>query len=206
MIRAMPRRPGVLSLCLTAAYLVAVSSRADEPALPPSAAYDCGFTALFYLLRLEGRAASIEQLQARLPQQRPAGYTMLELRDAAAACGLATSGAHLKSHVDMPDRPGLTFVKRGAHGHYIVVRPVGHSGKLVQVFDQSRVPHVLDRSALFASPGWTGLVLMPERPAWRARLGATLLIAPIGLLTPILYSRFRQVIRERPAREGDALR
>ena len=57
-------------------------------------------------------------------------------------------------------------MKRTQHGHFLVIRPVGHTGKLVQIVDSLQSPEVIDKSVLLASPEWTGLALVPGRISW----------------------------------------
>ena len=46
-----------------------------------------------------------------LPAMPPAGYSMLELRDAAKACGLRLSGVRLKDPARELDCPMIVFLK-----------------------------------------------------------------------------------------------
>ena len=57
----------------------------------------------------------------------------------------------------------IAFLKRG---HYVLVRPVGHTGKLVQVLNGVEPTRIMDKEVLFASSEWTGLVLAPRRTGW----------------------------------------
>lgn len=137
--------------------------------------YDCGTIAVHTVLALEGRAMPIDTLRAHLPAPSPKGHSMAELRAAAKACGLALTGVKLPRSNDAPDRPALVFLKQEDHGHFLVVRPVGHSGKLIQVIDSTGDPVVMDAVDLYASSQWTGLALIPVRPNWplRIALGST---------------------------------
>ena len=127
------------------------------------AANDCGPIALYALLGLEGRPTSPDRIAAKLPPPRPGGYSMRELRDASRALGLRLDGVSLGKESAAIDRPMLAFLKVEKEGHFLVVRPVGHSGKLVQVIDSDRPPRVMERTDLVASDQWTGIVLAPAR-------------------------------------------
>ena len=80
------------------------------------------------------------------------------------------SGVLLKKREDAIDRPMLVFLRRKGHGHYVVVRPVGHTGKLVQVIDNFGPPEVVDKATLLASPVWTGIALLRESRSNRTSL------------------------------------
>lgn len=151
------------------AFLVPVAAedlanaRGDAPTSPDSATYDCGTLALRILLKLENRPSDPAFLETRLPRRNPRGYTMNQLRHAAGECGLELIGVHLSSHGGELDRPALVFQKVGTHGHFLVVRPIGPTGKLLQVLDPNRPPEVVDAQDFFAAPEWTGLALVPRR-------------------------------------------
>jgi hypothetical protein len=128
--------------------------------------YDCGTLSLYYFFKCEGRKIQLADLEKALPAPHPHGYSMRELRDAAGSIGLWLSGVHLARTEDAIDSPMLLYVRRGGHGHFIMLRPIGHTGKLVQVFDSSRPPEVFDKQWLLDSPEWTGMALVRGR--WRA--------------------------------------
>ncbi len=165
-------------LVLPAAFVFhwafALPVAAQEPTDPAKPIYDCGTLALFTLLQLEGRPTSLRRLESILPAPNPRGYSMKELQDAARARGLNLVGALLKKDSKAIDRPMIMYLKQGEHGHFIVVRPVGPSGSLVQILDPNLRPDVIDKSDLFAAREWSGLTLMPSRPNWPSRIGWTL--------------------------------
>ncbi len=90
---------------------------------------------------------------------------MKELRDAARACGLNLDGIELRPSEKSPRDASIAWLRQGPHGHFVVVRPVGHTGKLVQVIDLSERIEIVDASQLYSSSAWTGLVLMKRRRA-----------------------------------------
>jgi ABC-type bacteriocin/lantibiotic exporter with double-glycine peptidase domain len=196
---------------LTWAALFSASGGWAGVTSPPSdiAKYDCGTIALHTLLALEGRATHIDTLRTRLPAPSPRGYSMAELRDAAHSFGLALTGVKLSGSGGAPDRPALVFLKRDDHGHFLVVRPVGHSGKLIQIIDSTGDPIVLDAVDLYASPQWTGLALMPLRPNWPLRVAFTMLmIFSSAFLVLLIASRNRAIrassrgVKPAPAKAG----
>jgi hypothetical protein len=127
---------------------------------------DCGTLALYSLLQIEGFPASLNVISSQLPPYRPAGYSMNELRIAARSLGLVLDGAFLGRSADPIDRPMLAFLKVDSKGHFLVIRPAGHTGKLVQVIDSNQPPRVMEKVDLVASEQWTGLVLAPRRTSW----------------------------------------
>jgi hypothetical protein len=180
------------------AYITLIAAIWSRPGLGEeapdrtAALYDCGTQALYTLLQLEGRPTDLRRLESHLPVPTPRGYSMGQLRDAAGFCGLELIGVRLRGGARAPDRPALAFLKRGPHGHFVVIRPVGHTGKLVQVIDPSGPIDVTDAANLYASREWTGLALIPARPNWsvRATLLTILILGPaLPLLAIRLYRR-----------------
>jgi len=136
--------------------------------------YDCGTLALRTILALEGRAVPVDAVRSALPGEGKTGRSMAELRDAARALGLTLMGVSLPRSDRAPDRPALVLLKREDHGHFVVVRPVGPSGRLIQIIDPNGDPIVTDAADVYASPEWTGLALIPKRPNWAFRVATSL--------------------------------
>jgi hypothetical protein len=180
--------------CVAVALLCAVSQSgvafADEGQGPPSLG-DCGAVALYNLLALEGCPADFDKIVSRLPSARPGGYSMKELRAVAATFGLRLTGVRLNKDDRSIDRPMLVYLKLGQGEHFLVIRPVGHTGKLVQLIDSVEPPQILDKSYVFSSVQWTGLALVPARPNWLARIAMALLVVALGLLLLRVASRLR---------------
>jgi len=124
---------------------------------------DCGTVALYHLLRLEGHPVEFNQLQAVLGASGPEGHSFRELCRAGRRFGLALDAVVLPKRRSSVGGPTLVFLKNGPEGHFVVVRPVGHTGLLVQVLDGEETPVVIDTERLFGSPLWTGLALVPRR-------------------------------------------
>lgn len=147
-------------LCIFAWVAIPAAARDDLPTSPPVG--DCGSRALYCLLALEGKPTSPEQIRLSLPPLPERGHSMKELRDAGRAFGLRLVGTRLSGSSWRIDRPMIVFLSREGHGHFIVARPVGHTGHLVQVIDPSGPTTVLDATALFDRLDWTGLALVPS--------------------------------------------
>lgn len=170
--------------------LIAWSSLAEDLS-PPSEVgnYDCGTLALHSLLAIEGRSIPVDELRSRLPALGQQGHSMADLRNAARAAGVELVGVMLGRGDRAPDRPALVFLQRDEHGHFAVVRPVGHSGKLIQIIDATGDPIVMDASDLYASRQWTGIALIPLRPNWTFRVLAGVLTASCSILLALLFAR-----------------
>jgi Peptidase C39 family len=146
---------------------------------------NCGSLALLVMARLEGVAARPAALLSALPVSHRDGYSMREIQNAGRVHGLNLAGVRLPKGGRV-DRPVLMFLQRENHGHYVIVRPVGHTGKLVQLIDPTRESSVVDLDSLYASSQWTGRALAPYRSSWtdgRAIGLVALLAAPLVFLS-----------------------
>ena len=101
---------------------------------------DCGINSLFVLLKLEGCAATIPQIEAALPPRHQDGYSMAELAAVASRVGLSVEGIRCEQGDRPLDRPAIYFIKHAKGGHFAVFRPVGVTGTMVQVIDPPVVP------------------------------------------------------------------
>ena len=176
-----------------ALVLISSSTPGAETARP--ATTDCGMHALFVLFQVEGRPVGLEQLDRALPPRRSEGSSMTELSRAAGALGLTLKGVRMGRN-DVPlDRPAIAFLKDAGAGHFVVLRPVGTSGAMVQVIDPPYAPRIVDYDWLFRGKLWTGRVLSEDRPA---RLGTALrlLSGAAGLVLPAILSARRVRRRE----------
>jgi len=158
----------------------------------------CGARSLYLLARIYGSEATFEDvLEALSDAPDPGGYSMLELRRAARQLGLRLEGVQVKDAVTI-DQPMIVFVNDRGHGHFMVLRPAGHTGRIVQVLDPSTWTVLRDREAVEASASWTGFALAPADP-WRSvrRLaGLALGLTGGGLL--FVHVRERRRARTRP--------
>ncbi len=178
-------------------FSVAAGAFADDNRSESGAgAWDCGTYALYHLLHLEGLSHRLDQVRSALDTPAATGgHTLKELRQAAGRLGLSLDAIAIPKSFPAIDRPGLAFVKSGPEGHFLVIRPVGHTGRLIQLLDGERPPVVVDWDRLFASPSWTGLVLVPRRPNNFRR---ALLFCGIGCITLALL-RHGMHLRDRAA-------
>jgi ABC-type bacteriocin/lantibiotic exporter with double-glycine peptidase domain len=157
----------------------------------------CGPIALYLLARMEGRAADLAHVQSRVVIGTDGSSTLDHLRQAADSLGLQSEAVLLK-RTDWPlDRPAILHLDRGSSGHFVVIRPVGHTGKLVQVIDAPDQVEVMDFDQLASDPSWTGAALVPTHKAiapWRRILLAlTLAAGPVALWYVLKHRRTRPI-------------
>jgi ABC-type bacteriocin/lantibiotic exporter with double-glycine peptidase domain len=128
---------------------------------------DCGTAALYCLLKCDGVDIDFKHLSTVIPGESRINHTMQELADGAEICGVHLKGVQLSArHAIRPTSPSICFMNQDPHGHFIMIRPVGHSGKLVQVLDSTRLPEVMDWTTLQNSRGWSGTLLVHEQAVW----------------------------------------
>lgn len=184
---------GLVPLALAVVTVPQVTADQTTQWIDPAEVYDCGTMALYTLLQLEGQSVELHRIETHLPSPTTEGFSMAELRDAARACGLKLAGICMPRRDPAFDRPMLVHLGVGQHGHFVVVRPVGHTSKMVQMLDGTYPPRLLDAADLYASPGWTGLALVPVRPNWPARMaGAAGVAVCAGLAAIQIMQRRRQ--------------
>lgn len=184
------------------ALLLLMAIAADSPGAGPATEesqdggrLDCGTAALYHLLQLEGRPIELESLRAALGPSGPDGRSFRELRSASRRFGLSLDAVLLPKVRSSLSGPTLALLKNGPEGHFVVVRPVGQKGLLVQVLDGEQAPYVIDAQRLLNSSVWTGLILIPHRTNYLllGALGATTCCAT--LLGFRLWSRRRSRAR-----------
>lgn len=149
-----------VSAVLMASLFACSLSFAEEPSDLSLDVYDCGTLSLYMLLSIEGRPTDLKVIESSLPAPHPKGYSMKDLREGARLCGLSLRGVEFGKSVTGLDRPMVVLLRRKDHGHYVVIRPVGHSGKLIQILDSNKAPAIIDADILSNSSEWSGLVLL----------------------------------------------
>lgn len=155
--------------------------------------FECGTISLYTLLRLEGRPLTLSIVENALPPPPAVGYSLADLRAASSKLGLPLIG--VKVPLDFyPKRPVLVFLSTPEHGHFVVIRPVGRTKKLIQVLDSRHDPDVLDADDFFRTPGWTGMALVPSRSSSTPNLmvGMSGLIIGVMVICGGIRSRARK--------------
>ena len=149
--------------------IVALVGWSPGRAAEETARLECGIDALYILLRLEGQKPSYGQLQNALPITNSKGHSMAELQDAAALFGLRLDGLQLNRRAEVLDQPMIGFLQSPSKGHFVVLRPVGTTGTMVQIIDPPNAPWIGDLNRITSKKVWTGRVLVPHKP-WFARI------------------------------------
>ena len=165
------------------------------PTNGPDAAVDCGTSSLYTMMRLEGFEIPFDDLCGRMVGGTNRSHSLKELRDVARSNGLALRGVKLENAGLDFDRPALVYLDRKPHGHFVVVRPVGHSGTMVQMIDPNLSPVVMDATRLYAMPDWTGLALMPGRTDWFLMGSIACASVALAIVVGSLVSHRRRVTR-----------
>jgi len=132
------------------------------PALHTDQSFNCGTNSLYLLLRLSNRHTSIAELERVLPDSSQGYYSMYELKSAARASGLRLRGVRLDENDLPPDRPGIAYLNNRGKGHFIVVKPVGNTGRMVQIIEPPYAPTVTDYDRLMNRNDWTGILLKQQ--------------------------------------------
>lgn len=193
---------GFVSAAIVGLLLSGAPVSARGAADSPSSSPECGLTALYTLLRLEGIRPAYAALTEARPATRTRSLSLADLENMARRQGLRTRAVRLSSGLDHLDRPAIIHLRRGSIGHFVVLRPVGHTGRLVQVFDGLEEPVTRDLAAIQSSDEWSGFALVPQRfladlAPFVLGLGALLLLAAVVLREWV--TRHRRVVRREPA-------
>ncbi len=183
---------GLASGAIAAFLLASTFASATET----TTTLDCGANALFVLLQLEGRGVSFEQLEEALPPRSPEGYSMAELAMTATSFGLRLEGKRFAKVEDAPNRPAIAFIKDkdAEDGHFVVVRPIGDTGTMVQIIDPPLAPWVADYARILEARQWGGKLLIAQEP-WIVRNQTALLMTSggVALVMPLLLSRLQTI-------------
>lgn len=124
----------------------------------------CGFASLYVLQHWMGGALNLEQLRAA--DHGP--ISMLELITVAGQSGIVLHGVKLSAG-DFPLRePHILHFSRGPVGHFMVARPVGQTGRLIQLFDPPSNYLFVYQDDLLNDPTFSGYALRPV--TWRRRV------------------------------------
>jgi Peptidase C39 family len=123
---------------------------------------DCGLLALYTLMRIHGRGVGLAEIQKHLGPPGQGGVSMRALLDASEVLGLPLSAVRYEPGTPVRE-PALIFLSRAGRGHFMVVRPVGNSGELLQVSDGLAAPYVMEARKLYQLPYWHGLALVKRR-------------------------------------------
>lgn len=168
--------------------VILASAPADDRRDPASVGDgDCGARALFLLARALGAAPTLEEILGGLPPRGPSGYSLKDLRDMSVRLKVPLVGVDLGKLDRGLDGPALVHLRRGGHGHYVVVRPVARDGRIVQVIDPGGAIRLREVTELTGSPEWTGHALGRQADFFGTPLArlAPLLATVAGLIAAV---------------------
>ena len=157
--RILVRRFIPIVTILVVGVLIGTPVKSAETQQDPS---DCGAKSLVLLLSLLGHKISIQDVLATLPPNRAQGVSLSDLQASARALGLRLRGVNLDARNIPLTKPAIAFVKLQDSGHFVVLRPVGVTGKIVHDIDPPSAPFIMDYDRLLGGAAWTGRVLIPE--------------------------------------------
>ncbi len=122
------RRPALFTVVLLSSLLRASGLRAGSA---EEYLRDCGRNCLFILLTDLGHATDLDAVIRALPPRPPAGFSMSELQSAASALGLRLQGVRFDRGQLPLRKPAIAYINPSGEGHFILLRPVGSTGKVV---------------------------------------------------------------------------
>lgn len=118
---------------------------------------------MYIFLKISKYEYSLDTVKNSLPANSPDGYSMQDLCVTGNKLGLDLAGVKITDDAFVFEEPSIVLLKGGKNGYYVVVRPIGRSGKLIQIIDPAGSIEVVEWRALRKSSYWTGLALMPRR-------------------------------------------
>lgn len=190
---------------MTILLLISVVASAGEVQAPSAVDHqdsasglECGLETLLLYSHAIGNPKTIDDFRIALDAlPTESGYTMLQLQEAAAKVGIRLRGVRLAAGLSKLRTPAIVLCRLGEHFHYRLLRPTGHSGRLVMALDPSfEEPFAMDLEIAQRSKEWTGFALIPSNHSHEFRTVVVwlLVIATAGVV--LLYSapRFRSLL------------
>ena len=179
-------------LLLIAMAMLDLDDEITNVAQPSSDEKQCGVNALYIVAKLYDIPCDLESLSTQFPPGNPEGYSMQDVQTAASKIGIRLEGVKCNKEAFPQNKIAIVRVTHEQSGHFIVVRPIGTTGKMVQVLDPLAEPYVIDVERLTNSEGWTGhlLVYNPLSPYWMLA-GLCAFATMVGLIFA-LYLKRRQ--------------
>lgn len=136
---------------------------------------DCATGALYHFAKLNGSDVELAALGDLFPDLPSEGHSLATIQGVAARIGVELRGVKLHKHDKALSDLTIAHLDRGEQGHFVVLRPVGASGKWIQIIDPAGQPMILDKQELLESPEWTGMALVrPGRYGQTRRAGRAL--------------------------------
>jgi hypothetical protein len=142
----------------------------------------CAVEALYLYLQTVSREVPLRKLASEFSPPNRGGHSMYEIARVARRHGVGLTGIALKGRSRTLREPMIAYLKRSDHSHFVVLRPIGTSGELVQVLDPSGGIRSVDYDAFQKIAGWTGMVLVRTKPSLFLRATPWLISSVVGVL------------------------
>jgi MYXO-CTERM domain-containing protein len=183
-----------LRAVLVSAIFLPLSTAAVPTARPQEEDVDasgslrgCGLRCLYLLFLMSGKQVPQSPRWHSSAENAEHLVSMSELQSIARESGMTLRGEVLSVDEAQPDRPMIAYLEYPGGGHFVVVRPVGRTGTMVQVLDPNREPFILDHKHLSSLPGWTGRVLVPRGPSEISKPLWAMVLLGLGMLAAWRY-------------------
>ena len=137
--------------------------RQEEPAAADYHEFSCAHNALYLLLKLLKRPATLEEVKSRLQVGENGECSMTELEEAAASFGVSLAGRRLSgkdfAEVDVP-LIVLLQNPNDLHGHYLVSRWIDGE-QTIQALDPPKEPYLVPKTDVLGYEGPALACLVP---------------------------------------------
>jgi ABC-type bacteriocin/lantibiotic exporter with double-glycine peptidase domain len=167
----------------------AMAVREDPSAKRHETQYECNTISLYMFYKINCIDIDINMIEGLLPPSTARGRNMEALVNASRTLGLPLEAVRFGPNEPIQE-PSIILVRRSEHGHFVVVRPVGRSGKLLQVLDGYAAPRIVEATRVYQSPQWTGLALVMPRRLSRLLFYTTVIII-FGILMLLYVATWR---------------
>jgi ABC-type bacteriocin/lantibiotic exporter with double-glycine peptidase domain len=155
---------------------------------------DCGIRALFLMLQTQKLDISIDELRSQLPKPSSQGYSIGEMRKASRQLGLSLIAEQIELPKQKMNQPAIVYLQRPNEGHFIFIRPVGETGRMIQVLEYPFAPKVMDLDYFVTHSGWKGIALFPA-PSF-STLNAVVVSVGISSVAFLVIYLIRRKVRE----------
>ena len=145
----------------------------------------------YILAHFLGRPCSLRSLEKVRQSGEDPTLSVRELKDFANRYGIDLQTQIFRRNQRSLDRPAIAFLQLPGEGHFVVVRPIGSQGRMVQMIDSGHVPQVMDYEQLFSIPAWTGVILIPRSFSERTLPWFGAVAASVGSFVALKLARKR---------------
>lgn len=147
---------------------------------------DCGIRALFLLLRAMDIDTSFEDIRTALPPPSFEGYSIAELREASRKLGLSLRVERLDPKSYGIGQPMIAYLEQPSGGHFVFIRPLGKSDRIIQVLEYPFAPKIMDLDYFISHTGWSGIATIPRSGRTMPLLAIIALVLVMGMAVGLL--------------------